>query len=167
MIGTFAHVLKKLDLKKSDEKELRKRFNVDELLKKDTEWNTERLTEWCLNAIAFIGNANANSISFLSWKDSFDLYLKELDEKFLELISDKEFIKEQERLNPNLDIRLSFEKAKINYWQKEEAWLKKKKSRTENIDWKKTFVNALSLSTNKVYKPKNKISGGSDGKLSI
>jgi len=60
LIGTFAYVLKKLNLNKIQEKELRAKFNVDELLKYDTDWNTERLTEWCKKGIALIEDANAN-----------------------------------------------------------------------------------------------------------
>lgn len=60
LIGTFAHVLKKLNLNKTKEKELKKLFKVDELLESDTEWTTERLTEWCKNSIPLIEDANAN-----------------------------------------------------------------------------------------------------------
>lgn len=58
LIGTFAHVLRKLNLSKSDEKILKSRFNVAELMQEDTEWSTERLTEWCKNGVPFIKDAN-------------------------------------------------------------------------------------------------------------
>lgn len=78
LIGTFAHVLRKLELSKSDTSILKKRFNVDELLKIDTEWNTERLTEWCLNGIPFIEDEDAisisNNISSNSDKITFELF---------------------------------------------------------------------------------------------
>jgi len=60
LIGTFAYVLKKMNLTKKQEKELKKRFDVDKLLESDTEWNTERLTEWCQNAIPFIEDGDGN-----------------------------------------------------------------------------------------------------------
>lgn len=60
LIGTFAHVIRKLKLPIDREKALKQRFNVDELLKIHKEWNTESLTEWCLNGIPFIEDANEN-----------------------------------------------------------------------------------------------------------
>ncbi len=60
LIGTFAHVLQTLKLNKKQAIILKGRFNVNELLNTSTVWNTESLTEWCLNGTPFIANANAN-----------------------------------------------------------------------------------------------------------
>lgn len=69
IIGTFAHVLKKLDISKKERDLLRKNFNIDEILAISTESPTmsvtESVTEWCHrcqeNGVPIIENANANN----------------------------------------------------------------------------------------------------------
>ncbi|HAT76073.1 MAG TPA: hypothetical protein DCS19_04320 [Flavobacterium sp.] len=87
-----------------------------------------------------------------NWKTDFEFYKSELRKVYKELISDALFILEQEKFNPNVDIKLSIEKACTNFWATEAGWNKKKKSRPcpKNIDWKSTLTNAISM--NKVYK---------------
>jgi len=98
-------------------------------------------------------NVNSN------WKSSFEIYLNELNEVYNELITDQNFIQEQERFNPGVDISLSLEKAKANFWGKEAGWKHKKKSRTKTIDWKQTFINAIPLNkVPKKYGPTNQTS---------
>jgi len=87
-----------------------------------------------------------------SWKTSFNIYTTELKNAHAELLADTGFITEQERLNPNLDVRLSIEKAVTNYWMTDEGWKNKKKSRVKAINWKSTLTNALSIGANKVWK---------------
>ena len=60
LIGTFGYVINKLDLNKAQKKKLRSAFDVNEMLATDTEWNSERLTEWCRNAVALIEDENGN-----------------------------------------------------------------------------------------------------------
>ena len=84
-----------------------------------------------------------------SWRDSFDLYMKECKTAYNDLYKNKEFITEQSRLNPNVDIKLSIEKGYVNFWGTEAGWKHKKKSRSKTIDWKLTIVNSISM--NKVY----------------
>lgn len=89
------------------------------------------------------------------WRDSFKIYQDELDKFYSEIKQDREWIQKQERLNPGVDILLSIEKSIENYWGTEGAWRHKKKSKkVENIDWKQTFANAVSMPLNRVYKPK-------------
>lgn len=98
-----------------------------------------------------INNTNNSNIN---WKNDFEIYKKELHEKYSELIKNKDFISEQERYHPNLNIALTIEKAYKQYWSLEAGWKQKKRSKTEKIDWKATFTNALNLQSNKVYKTK-------------
>ena len=104
----------------------------------------EHLSELFINGDGD-GNKDKNG-----WKDNFDLYLSDLRFEYKKLISDVNFISEQERFNPNIDIKLSIEKACTNFWATEAGWKNKIKSRTKVIDWKSTLTNAISL--NKVYK---------------
>ena len=98
-------------------------------------------------------NKNTNT-----WRDSFEIYLEELRLEYKKLINDPEFISSQEKFHPNIDIKLSLEKACVNYWATEAGWKKKKSERkTKNINWKSTLTNAIDL--NKVYKPRDFSSG--------
>lgn len=58
--GTFAYVLKIFNLPVEDEIILKKRFKEAKLHQTDTEWNTERLTEWCRNGVPFIEDGTEN-----------------------------------------------------------------------------------------------------------
>lgn len=70
------------------------------------------------------------------------------------LVNDKAWIAQQERYNPGLDVKLTLEKAHIQYWATEAGWQNKKSSRSKSIDWQRTFQNAISTSMNKVWLPK-------------
>ncbi len=87
-----------------------------------------------------------------TWRTDFQIYLLGLDTVYQELISDFNFITEQEELNPGIDIVLSLKKAYTNFWGKEAGWVHKKKQRSKTLDWKSTLTNAISM--NKVYKEK-------------
>lgn len=89
-----------------------------------------------------------------TWRTSYELYKTELREAYTGALINQEWINQQERYHPNLDIGLTIEKACVEYWSKEAGWKKKKASKTEKIDWKSTFSNALSLKSNQVYKQK-------------
>jgi hypothetical protein len=88
-----------------------------------------------------------------TWRTDFDIYLAEMDQAFKAITSDEDYIKLQEKFHPGVDIRLSLEKAKTNFWETEAGWLNKKSKRSKGINWKTTFTNAIDR--NKVYKPKN------------
>lgn len=88
-----------------------------------------------------------------SWRIDYECYKTDLRKAYLELTEDKNFIAEQERFYPGVDIKLSIEKACVNFWSKEAGWKHKKKQKSKTIDWKQTFINAIDL--NKVYKPRN------------
>ena len=86
-----------------------------------------------------------------TWRNDFGVYKDELLEWFRNIETDSEYLKKQERLNPNLDILLSIEKSIENYWGLEVGWHNKKKNKdTVNIDWKSTI--AKNIDKNKVYK---------------
>lgn len=89
-----------------------------------------------------------------TWRDDYQVYLKECKEAFIKFDSDDLVIKKQERLNPNVDIKLTIEKAYDKFWATEAGWKNKKGSKSEKIDWYATIKNAISNKTNIVYKPK-------------
>jgi predicted transcriptional regulator len=94
---------------------------------------------------------NDNNIN-ISWKTDFEVYKDSLRKEVKELINDKEYITQQEKFNPNLNIKLTIEKACINYWATEAGWKHKIKSRSKDLNWKSTITNAISSPLNKVYK---------------
>jgi hypothetical protein len=100
---------------------------------------------------------NENVVDIPSYKLSFDFYKKELFENFELIKTDNEFLEEQERFNPNVDIILSIEKSIANFWGLEAGWKNKKNSKNKSINWKSTFSNAISNPLNKVYKNKNNV----------
>jgi len=85
------------------------------------------------------------------WKTNYEVYLQRLRDEYQKIVSDKEWISQQEKFNPGVDIRKSIEKACVNYWATEAGWKKKKRSRITDIDWRSTFANAVSQRTNRVY----------------
>ena len=95
-----------------------------------------------------------NNVGFSEWKNDFNSYLSCLYYSYQILITDEDWILQQEKFNPNVDILLTLEKACTNFWGTEAGWKHKKKGKTEQIDWKQTFTNAISLPANKVYKSK-------------
>lgn len=102
-----------------------------------------------------IGNIEKGGVGEKTWKDDFNLYLQELREAFKKYTSDKDLIAEREKYHPGVDIYLSIEKACKDFWATEAGWKNKKKARSKELDWKKTFENALTIKSNQVYKARN------------
>lgn len=86
-------------------------------------------------------------------KDSFfslDEYFENCKEGYEQCCNDKEWIEEQEKFNPSLDILLSLEKSYTLFWGTEAGYKNKKASKSKVINWKTTF--AKNLDKSKVYK---------------
>lgn len=94
------------------------------------------------------------SLEEKNWRNDFEIYKSDLRKVYQELTSDSEFILNQEKYHPGIDIVLSIEKACVNFWSTEAGWKHKKKSKSKDIDWKTTLINAIDL--NKVYKQTKK-----------
>lgn len=90
-----------------------------------------------------------------TWKTSYEIYKKELREEYKKAVNNPDFLQKMERYHPGIDIKLSLEKACVEFWSLEAGWKKKKASRTINIDWLSTFTNALNLKSNQVYKERD------------
>lgn len=89
----------------------------------------------------------------LLWRENFDYYLKGLNIATNKLLLDKEWFLEREKFHPNLDIKLTIEKAYKDFWSKESGWKNKKSNKkTIEIDWKATYNNAIAQKINQVYK---------------
>lgn len=91
-----------------------------------------------------------------SWRTDYDLYLKESEAAFDAFAVKKEWMDQRQEFYPNLDIYQTMKKAYIEFWGTKAGWAHKKKSRAKDPDWERTILNAISLKTNQVYKPKTK-----------
>lgn len=109
---------------------------------------------WLIGLLKHLEDEDKDEDKSNSWRKDFEIYLKDLREAYKKLLEDEKWIAQQERLNPGVDIRMSVEKASVNFWAKEGGWKKKKQSRTANIDWPSTFANAITMQMNRVWKPK-------------
>jgi len=107
------------------------------------------------------GNVNGNdsigngSGKVITWRDSFEIYLEECKQAYRKYYNDEQFILTQSKLNPNVNVKLSITKGFENFWGIEAGWKNKKKSRTNEIDWRQTIVNSIDI--NKVYYTKQEL----------
>ena len=86
-----------------------------------------------------------------NWRGYFEIYLAELNKVYQELLNDVEWIKKQEKFHPNVDIKVSLEKAIENFWKTEGGWQYKKRKKSKDLNWKATLTKAISLTINKVW----------------
>lgn len=92
-----------------------------------------------------------------TWRDDYKIYIDDLRKAYSEIIKDSLWIDEKQKYYPKLNIILSLEKSCKEYWATEAGWKKKKASKSNELDWKRTFTNALSLTSNKVYNNEQQI----------
>ena len=91
-----------------------------------------------------------------TWKNDFEIYKENVRNGYREIMEDEAWLKKQREFYPNVDILKSIEKSCVNFWITEGGWKNKKKAKTETINWKNTFANAISQPQNKVYYDRNK-----------
>lgn len=85
-----------------------------------------------------------------SWRESFDEYMKLVNEGAAALKADAKFRAEVEQLQPNVDYDRTIDNCVLKYWGTETGWDKKRKSRTKKIDMKMTLRNSFDM--NKIPK---------------
>lgn len=90
-----------------------------------------------------------------TWRNDFETYKTSLRAAYNSLICDSEFLSCQQRYHPGVNIPLSLEKSCVNYWATEAGWKHKRRSKADDLDWKRTLTNALSQPQNKVYERSN------------
>ena len=89
-----------------------------------------------------------------TWRESFEVYCNECRSAYSALLNNSEWLAERQRYNPNVDVRLSLEKAVVEFWLTEAGWKNKKQARSKTINWKQTFINALGNKYNRIYQPR-------------
>ena len=90
-----------------------------------------------------------------TWKDDFEVYKENVRNGYREIMEDEAWFKKQSEFYPNVNILKSIEKSCVNFWITEAGWKNKKNAKTETINWKLTFANAISKPQNKVYYDRN------------
>ena len=94
------------------------------------------------------------------WRESFDEYMKLVNEGAAALKADAKFRAEVERLQPNVDYDRTIEWCVSQYWGTEQAWEHKRRSRTKTINMKATL--RQNFDKNRIYKERQaSYSGGS------
>ena len=95
------------------------------------------------------------SVPKKTWKNDFEIYKENVRNGYREIMNDEAWFKKQREFYPNVDILKSIEKSCVNFWITEGGWKNKKKAKTETINWKQTFANAIAQPQNKVYYDRN------------
>jgi hypothetical protein len=173
--GTFAALLRKGKYDEKTYKELKMSFNPSEFMIYEKKNITERLTDWLHIRLKSIEDGDGNGNEYIvvdniddkeeeekkekeekkkkekTWRTDYKIYLAQLREEYTNLLHDQEWLEEKKKFNPGVNIPLSLEKACVEFWATEAGWKHKKKSRSQNLDWRSTLTNALSLKSNRVY----------------
>ena len=113
------------------------------------------------------GNSNSNSNSnnlnttvdssttreeeIKTWRDDFEVYLTDLREAYKALVIDTAYITERAKYHPGINIKLSLEKSCKEFWATEAGWKHKKKSKSNDLNWKSTFTKTLDQKCNQVW----------------
>jgi len=142
----------KRDLKQYEAICLKNRDNVN------IRWNKEDTTEYDrirTDTKHTDSDNDSDSDISLSWRGSFDVYLKECKEGYAAFMTNPELIKTQQKLNPGVNVKLSIEKGFVNFWGTEAGWKYKKGKKSKTIDWMATIKNSIAM--NKVYYTKEEL----------
>jgi hypothetical protein len=95
-----------------------------------------------------------------TWRNDYNLYLKECKEAYESFSVNSAWIKEREKYHPGVDISLTLEKSYNDFWATEAGWKNKKQRKTGEIDWKRTFTNAIDQKMNQVRKQFSTLNNG-------
>ncbi|MDR1938255.1 MAG: DUF4373 domain-containing protein [Tannerellaceae bacterium] len=99
-----------------------------------------------------------------TWRDDFEMYLTDLRKAYEVIVNDTAYITERAKYHPNLNIKISLEKACKDFWATEAGWIHKKKSKATEINWKSTLTKALDQKCNHVYLKKGETNGQQEEK---
>jgi len=92
-----------------------------------------------------------------SWRDDFEMYLTDLRKDYKKIVIDTAYITERAKYHPGLNIKLSLEKACKDFWATEAGWKHKKKSKTNDLNWRSTLTKSLDQKCNQVWLQKGEI----------
>jgi hypothetical protein len=96
-------------------------------------------------------NITIEEIIDIRWKTDFSIYQKQCLDAFTKFANDPDFIAEQKRFYPRVDIDKTIWNAHRSFWGEESGWKQFKKRRTKTINWKLTIINAIKWKPNQIY----------------
>lgn len=88
-----------------------------------------------------------------TWRENFKIYQSLVLEAAKSIIADSAEMERQQKYHPNLNIKLTIEKAVNNYWGTVEGWEKKKSKKSKTINMRRTLIN--NIDRNKVWQDRN------------
>ena len=94
---------------------------------------------------------DGNVSSVKSWRDDFEIYLEDLRNAYKAIVIDAVYMTERAKYHPGINIKLSLEKACKEFWATEAGWKHKRKSKSNELNWKSTFTKALDQKCNQVW----------------
>jgi hypothetical protein len=100
-------------------------------------------------------NKNDKNKEIDIWKNDFSVYQRECAEEFTRLSKDEIFLEKLKMYNSGVDIMKSLQKLYDDYWNTEEGWINKKKSKVNKINWATTISNTIKF--HKVYYTKQEL----------
>jgi len=122
---------------------------------KEKEREIEKEKEIDVDSEGGAGGTSEITPSPPTWRSSFDVYLADETAAYNALRTDEAWIAKRQEYHPGLDILMSLKKSHDDFWGTVAGWENKKATRKlKVIDWKRTFVNALSQRMNQVWKPR-------------
>lgn len=98
--------------------------------------------------ISCLDKKEKNNIELVPlWKErskkGYDEYIKMTKKAFNELVHDYNYMFDLKEFYPNHDIIKSIQNCFVIYWGTEKAWLKKRRQRVMNINWRETIRNTI------------------------
>lgn len=98
------------------------------------------------------------------WRTDFEIYQEECTQAYIQLINDPDFIAERQKYHPRVNIQLTIEKSFKDFWSTEAGWKNKKATKSKQIDWKRTFINAIDQKFNHVYADNSQLPRAADNR---
>lgn len=89
-----------------------------------------------------------------AWKNDFKIYIRDLTCAIKEMMDDKDYLDRKQKLYPDVDIALTFEKIITEFWGTERGWMRKRRQAEDVIDWRLTFDRQISYPYNVIRKNK-------------
>jgi hypothetical protein len=94
-----------------------------------------------------------------SWRTDYQLYIDGCNKSFDELKKNTVWLEERKTFHRGLDLILSLEKMRLDFWATKAGWKNKKDAAKGKpdyvIDWPATVVKGLNLKSNQVWLPKS------------
>lgn len=89
-----------------------------------------------------------------AWKsrcETFELYQQWELEEYQKIQIDTEWLRNRKEFHPRLDLRLTLKKAHEDFWSTKAGWKNIKARKGEEVDWRTTWSNVLTLKGNQVW----------------